>query len=52
LHNKIHSLHAYYAIAGEDPMQNIFRTCSHSSHAFRKRVWILPVGQKMVEMTT
>ena len=32
----LNSLHADYAIAGEVPTRNIFRTCTRSSHAFRR----------------
>jgi len=45
------SLHADYAIAGEVPTRNIFRTCTRSSHAFKKSVWILLVTRKTFKMT-
>ena len=48
----LNSLHADYAIAGKVPWQNIYCTCIHSSHAFRKRVWILPVRRNTIEMIT
>ena len=45
-------MHADYAIAGKFPTRNICLTCSRSSHAFRKRVRILPVRRKTFEVTT
>ena len=47
----VNSLRADYARAGKVPTWNIFSTCTRSSHAFRKRVWISPIRRKTVEMT-
>ena len=46
------SFHTDYAIARGKSLGGIFCTYTHSSHAFRKRVRLLPIRQKTIEMTT